>query len=326
MVIEEHPFTLRYGSQHAKLEETVHDGGWGARLIYREVEEGSGGIVWNRQDAVGDKDKIEKLLFPAYERAMVAIRSVLGGWLYGFRGESERGHILWRDGLSVIVASPQQSYGYLYVTALLEKPDKYGFTDVWDVDEMNAGVAEKAIVISNLPEQRAKLRKPLEEEKELAQRDLERNFAPRARSTINEAELALADFDRLWPRVPERPPVKPAHVIEFPEQAGKRGFDRPGWLRLIWDSKETCIEAGLTPAFQAGGPEDDSLKIEFASPGLMWDGRVAPAEGYAHNATLVVRNFLHPGTTDTVMGAASIEIYDERYVEPLTKAADKINE
>lgn len=318
---------FRFGCGHVTVDPDVHEASWGARLIYREVAEGGGGIVWNRQTPDGDAELLTALVFPAVDRAMPAIRSVLAGWLYGWSGESERGHIVIRDGRVVTVASPQQSYGYLYVTSVLERRDKVGQTKVWTAEEMNAQAASDAIgyghrvphatIISNDPESLKRMRQPLKDAASDEAYPYPRG--PRALREMKAAQKALEDFDALWPDGGIYTPAEPAAVIPFPAPKDwKRGSGgTPKWLEAIWASRDTCVAAGLHPAYQSNAPDDPDPDISLGKA-LTWDDRVMFAEGHSVGGRLIVRNFLSGD------GAALWEVYAPEYVEPLRSAAASV--
>jgi hypothetical protein len=127
---------FRFGCGHVIHDEAIHDAQWGARLIYSEVVPsvgldgttypGSSGVVWDRQTPDGDPTLVESL-FPVVERAMEEFRKVH----YELSSDSS-GRLCWREGQRLVVMSPQGSYGYLYVTAVLEKPDHIGETQLTD--------------------------------------------------------------------------------------------------------------------------------------------------------------------------------------------------
>lgn len=95
-----------------------HIAGWGARLIYDEVKAGYGGIVWDRQDAFGEPRLIETEVWPIVQKYMTMLRE----WMtYHYGGSGSADVIELTDGKVTIKGSPQQSYGYFYVTALLEE-------------------------------------------------------------------------------------------------------------------------------------------------------------------------------------------------------------
>lgn len=109
--------TLEYGTYHETREPRV---GWGARLIYAEVRDGGKGIVPDRQDAVGPDE--ERAAFLAYLNEVVGdapfeeARRLMGEGLMTEKATVD--FLLYEDERVRITASPQHSYGYLYVTAV----------------------------------------------------------------------------------------------------------------------------------------------------------------------------------------------------------------
>lgn len=96
------------------------DAAWGARLIFPDD------LVWDRQGAVGEPDEIKQLVAwlnggKALDKALKAARRAAD------RGEltrdGEQPVILHRDGAGVVVACPNRSHGYLYVSAWLHHAD-----------------------------------------------------------------------------------------------------------------------------------------------------------------------------------------------------------
>lgn len=91
---------------------------WGARLIAKEVAMGLNGLVHNRQSASGAKahDLVKRMqernvLHEACEAARKA--------RLPDNGSDISPHILYQDDDIVVIGSPQGSFGYLYVSALL---------------------------------------------------------------------------------------------------------------------------------------------------------------------------------------------------------------
>jgi len=125
-----------FGCGHIKVDETIHEASWGARLIYNEVAAGSSGVVGDRQTPNGEPGKVE-LLFPVVDRAVKEFRAVK----YELEPDS-RGHLCWREGRALVVMSPQQSYGYLYITAVMEREDHVGESDVWNFEDIDSGIPE----------------------------------------------------------------------------------------------------------------------------------------------------------------------------------------
>jgi len=98
--------------------------GWGARCIYSEVMDGGQGVVYDRQDAFGPKDLFESLLSPAIDAWFTGVRRRFQRWDSGSDEIYSDDTIQQHDGRFyriIIHGSPQRSYGYLYVTALLEE-------------------------------------------------------------------------------------------------------------------------------------------------------------------------------------------------------------
>jgi len=119
----------QWGCGHVKYDPEIHDARWGARLIYSEVAAGSSGVVYNRQAPQGEKELVESL-FPVVDRALDEFRKVK----YEL-DSSQSGHLVWRENQRVVVLSPQGSYGYLYITALLEKVGHEGETPIWEFED-----------------------------------------------------------------------------------------------------------------------------------------------------------------------------------------------
>ena len=94
------------------------EAGYGARLIYDEVKDGGKGVVWDRQSAFGEKEVIEQEILPRLDAFYLVIRQ----WMKThFAGSGSDETIELRDGRVHMVASPQRSFGYLYLSAVLEK-------------------------------------------------------------------------------------------------------------------------------------------------------------------------------------------------------------
>ena len=109
---------LKYGSYHLVADPEKHVAAYGARLIWDEVISGGTGVVWDRQDNFGAKDDIESLL-PLVKAWVQRVRDLNTSGL--MNGGSKEPFQL-RDGLRCAIGGPQGSYGYLYVTVVLEKP------------------------------------------------------------------------------------------------------------------------------------------------------------------------------------------------------------
>ena len=122
---------LAFSSYHLKVDPMIHEAAWGARLIYQEVVDGGGGVVWDRQDVFGEKSRIEDELFPLVDRLTRIARVACDSYILT-SDSSDR--LFLRDGLDVAVISPQGSYGYLYVTAVAEYLPQNGKTPLQVVD------------------------------------------------------------------------------------------------------------------------------------------------------------------------------------------------
>lgn len=121
MTVELETPALGFSSFHLKPNTRDHDAAWGARLMYDEVKAGGAGVVYNRQGAWGSKEDLEGKVFPAVER-FAKVLTYLAKHSYTMKSDSVDRWV-WHDPLEdvIIVASPQASYGYLYITAALEK-------------------------------------------------------------------------------------------------------------------------------------------------------------------------------------------------------------
>jgi len=122
---------FKFGCGHVKYDETIHEAKWGARLIYSEVTAGGSGVVWDRQTPTGEPELVETL-FPVIDRAMTEFRKP--EIMYDLPSD-DNGHFCWREGRALVVMSPQGSYGYLYITAVLEREDHEGESDVWSFED-----------------------------------------------------------------------------------------------------------------------------------------------------------------------------------------------
>jgi hypothetical protein len=137
---------FRFGCGHLPLNEEIHEASWGARLIYSEVVAGSSGVVWDRQTPAGEPETVQ-LLFPVVDKAVAEFRKVQ----YELSSD-QSGHLCWRDGRVLVVLSPQGSYGYLYITAVLEKEGHEGESKVWGQDdEWAEGDLAKRVQLGNWP-------------------------------------------------------------------------------------------------------------------------------------------------------------------------------
>lgn len=282
---------LDYGTYHLTVDPAIHRAAWGARLIYKEVEDGQSGIVFDRCAPWGDQHDLTAIIAPNYERAMKSIRSILK---YGdsWGGPDETGHIVWRDGLVVLVASPQGSAGYLYVTIALETPRTYGMTQIAPVTEgvncheVGCGTPWFTRHIDYL-------------------RDEVRNARQSGPSfRAKDAQSALDAFENLWPAVPDHGPTEPVTVIDFPYANDN---ETPRWLKAIHNSQNDEIALDQTSPFVKD--------IAFETPAISWDGEVSFAEVYSIDGNVVVRNFLREDHS------ATWEVYDPSYVRLLTAAA-----
>ena len=152
---------FRFGCGHLPLDENIHEASWGARLIYAEVAGGSAGIVWDRQTPDGEPDTVQAL-FPVVDRTLAEFRKVKYELDSG-----QSGHICWREGRILVVASPQGSYGYLYITAVLEKEGHEGESKVWGQDgEWAEGDLAKRLQLGNWPPEIVAAREAKEKEQE----------------------------------------------------------------------------------------------------------------------------------------------------------------
>ena len=110
----EPPPFLAYG--HHRVTPTYdHEAGWGARLIFREVMDGSTGIVYDRQSTFGRDALVETYITPVFLRWLVEARRAF----HDPEGEGSNEAVTLVHDRVTVVGSPQRSYGYLYVTALL---------------------------------------------------------------------------------------------------------------------------------------------------------------------------------------------------------------
>jgi hypothetical protein len=122
---------LRYKTYCLNPDPMVHEAAWGARLIYADIKDGYGGVVWDRQDVYGDRTRVEEELFPLFDRFIRIMR-----WAMNNSRCESNSRDCWylRQGLSVVAGSPQASYGYLYVTAVAEYVPGQGRT-MFSVEE-----------------------------------------------------------------------------------------------------------------------------------------------------------------------------------------------
>lgn len=107
---------LGYGTYHVQ-DADQYPAAWGARLIFNEVMGGMTGLVWDRQDAIGGDEEKKTLLGllngGVMDKALAEARK-----LGMYPGDDAR-FVLYDDVDVQVIGSPQGSYGYLYVTALL---------------------------------------------------------------------------------------------------------------------------------------------------------------------------------------------------------------
>lgn len=108
---------LGFHCYHLKPEDK-HIAGWGARLLYDEVKQGGSGLLWDRQSGFGEERLIELEIWPVLTKFMSMVREWM---LHNYSGSSSNDPLTLTDGKVTITGSPQGSYGYYYVTALLEK-------------------------------------------------------------------------------------------------------------------------------------------------------------------------------------------------------------
>ncbi len=108
---------LKFSSYHLKYDPDKHVAAWGARLLWDEVMAGGKGLVGDRQDALGDPEKV-KQIWPVIDRLVEEVR--LAGQTYKLSSNSKE-VFQRREGFINAVVSPQGSYGYLYVTGVVEK-------------------------------------------------------------------------------------------------------------------------------------------------------------------------------------------------------------
>lgn len=139
---------FRFGCGHLPLNEEIHEASWGARLIYSEVAAGSSGVVYDRQTPDGDPERVRDL-FPVIDAALAEFRKPEN--LYRLTSD-QSGHLCWREGRALVVMSPQGSYGYLYITAVLEREGHEGESKVWGQDgEWAEGDLAQRVQLGNWP-------------------------------------------------------------------------------------------------------------------------------------------------------------------------------
>jgi hypothetical protein len=134
-----------FGCGHIKYDETIHEAKWGARLIYNEVTAGSSGVVWDRQTPAGEEFDV-RALFPVVDKALEVFRE----HQHELPNDS-RGHLCWKDGRVLVVMSPQQSYGYLYITAVMEREGHVGESEVWDMSDQKGDYGRPVPELGNWP-------------------------------------------------------------------------------------------------------------------------------------------------------------------------------
>jgi hypothetical protein len=106
---------LPFGTYHHLYDPEQHEAAWSGRLIYREVTEGGAGVVPGRV-TVENRDAL----------VAAGLDAVVDEFLARFRASGltsgSEDAVTHRDGDWTVVGSPQGSYGYLYVTATLDRP------------------------------------------------------------------------------------------------------------------------------------------------------------------------------------------------------------
>jgi hypothetical protein len=155
---------VRFGCGHLPINDEIHEASWGARLIYHEVVEGFGGVVYDRQTPDGEPEKV-RTLFPVVDRALEEFRKPEN--MYAL-DSSQSGHLAWRDGRVLVVMSPQGSYGYLYITAVLEREGHEGESEIWGRNgEWAEGELAKRVQLGNWPPEIVEAREKTERESKL---------------------------------------------------------------------------------------------------------------------------------------------------------------
>lgn len=303
----------RWGTRHVRQDDGIHLGGWGARLIYGEVRDGMSGVVWDRQNGWGDLTSQEgDELLAFVERGMIRVREVIHRSSYSdWHGTSDHGLVVYRDGLHLFVASPQGSYGYLYVTAVRERQDAYGRTELPTALELQDYSGPAHIVGSGTAWWTAhveKLEAAVAEARERANATTDGHRWD-ARDALTRAEDELAAFLAMWPAQPAHGPSEPARSWWFPR--GEDGGRAPVWLHAIWNTQDREIVGDYAPDSPFVGNT-----LDFDTPGLTWDGRVAEAEVYSHKGGDAIVRLFHHDDGDT------LEVYDQRYVDMLGKAIE----
>lgn len=105
---------LQYRCYH--LDETGYPAAWGARTI---LDHGRVDIVPDRVDTFGSDEDKNRLFEYLGEHLPREVLNDKAGYL---RGGDDEAHVLLDDDVVKVVASPQASYGYLYITAVLKEP------------------------------------------------------------------------------------------------------------------------------------------------------------------------------------------------------------
>ena len=152
---------FRFGCGHLPLNEEIHEASWGARLIYSEVTAGYGGVVYDRQTPSGEPETV-RMLFPVVDEALAEFRKPENKYALD---SGQSGNLCWRRGRVLVVMSPQGSYGYLYVTAVLEREGHEGESKVWGQDgEWAEGDLAKRVRLGNWPPEVVAAREAKEKE------------------------------------------------------------------------------------------------------------------------------------------------------------------
>jgi len=108
---------LSFSSYHLKYDPEQHAAAWGARLIWDEVVAGGRGLVPGRQDAIGEQELVHSI-WPTIDALVSIVRAKAQSWQLSAASDDK---LELRQGKVVAVASPQGSYGYLYVTGVVER-------------------------------------------------------------------------------------------------------------------------------------------------------------------------------------------------------------
>ena len=110
-----------YGTYHLTYSPDDHVAAWGARLLYGEVKDGGSGLVSDRQTGMGDESIVEQRIFPHVDAFMVLVRKEIAEHRFD---SSSKIAFHWSppdDPAIHFAASPQGSYGYIYLTAVADK-------------------------------------------------------------------------------------------------------------------------------------------------------------------------------------------------------------